>query len=207
MQSKLNLYWATGLLIIIAVLAWFAMLSNATHAPRDTQVTIQLTQTGTTTPGAPKHTVATAPLLEAPPVYKLEDDKITKANVVIVTNFRRQIIGLPPVRANAYLTQLAQQRADYLASHGKFEHDNVQEQVDKNAYDWNGIGENLAAGFASVTDMQTAWENSPSHYSIISTSYYKDIGVGIATGIYNDVPGTTFVVVLFGLQGKDAGTN
>ncbi len=162
-------------------------------------VPVEFVEASTTVVQTP--VLTTTPLLAPPPVYEPRGDKITKENIVAVTNRSRQALGLHSLEANTYLTKLAQQRAEYLASHGEFQH--LLSQADVIGTDWKAVGENLAVSFTSVTTMQEAWITSRKHFRVMSAPYYRDIGVGIATGTFNGVTDTTFVVVLFGRQWED----
>ncbi len=48
-------------------------------------------------------------------------------------------------------------------------------------------GENIAAGFASASEVLTGWINSPAHYAVLTNPNYRAIGVGRA---YSD--GSTY---------------
>ena len=64
-------------------------------------------------------------------------------------------------------------------------------------YRFSAAGENLAVNFFESSDVASAWMNSPSHRANIVKKGYKEIGIGVANGIYEG-RNTVFVVQFFG---------
>src|SRR3989338_5878655 len=58
-------------------------------------------------------------------------------------------------------------------------------------------GEHLAVNFFESDDVDQAWMNSPTHRANIVKEGYKEIGIGIASGVYQG-RNTTFVAQFFG---------
>jgi hypothetical protein len=44
-------------------------------------------------------------------------------------------------------------------------------------------GENMAAGYASATEVLNGWMNSPAHYAVLTNPNYRAIGVGRASSV------------------------
>lgn len=134
---------------------------------------------------------------------QITDDAITSNTLIALINLQRLSLNLGTVSPHPYLTQIAQAKADDLAAHSLFSHADsegmmIWKRVDENVYAYKGIGENLAVEFTSASGLVKAWVNSPTHYEVMTKSFYTDVGIGIAKGTFNGQPDVTFVVAVFG---------
>lgn len=71
--------------------------------------------------------------------------------------------------------------------------------LDKVGYDYEYAGENLAVNFTNSEDVSNAWMNSPLHRANILSENYKEIGMAMHDGVYENKD-TIFVVQMFGSQ-------
>lgn len=137
-----------------------------------------------------------------PGVVSIDRSTINVVNVIALTNQSREQNTETDLKENIYLDQLAQSRAEDLASHQIFSHIDSQgkhswEEVDTSVYNFQDFGENLAILFTNAETEQNAWMASPEHVANILKPSYQDIGVGIAQGLYDGAT-TTYVAVEFG---------
>jgi uncharacterized protein YkwD len=108
--------------------------------------------------------------------------------VVDLTNARRAEAGLRPLRLNAQLSQAAQSYSEVLAGSDCFAHTcgpvpEMANRVEGAGYgDWQAIGENIAAGYATPDDVVEGWMNSPGHRKNILSPSFSEIGIGLVTG-------------------------
>lgn len=127
---------------------------------------------------------------------------ITPENILIQTNLSRKDNNIPQLSWNDKLASSAQAKAEDLASKGYFAHNSPDGKtpwdfIAASGYDYLHAGENLAEGFFEAETTEEAWMNSPGHRANILNSNYKEMGVGIATGKYNNHT-VIFVVQHFG---------
>src|SRR3989344_227948 len=119
-----------------------------------------------------------------------------------LTNEKRAENDVPPLTQNELLNRAAQMKAEDMATNGYFAHTSPDgktpwywfEQV---GYRYTSAGENLAVNFFESSDVAEAWMDSPSHRENIIKANYKEIGIGIASGVYKGRD-TVFVAQLFG---------
>ncbi len=64
-------------------------------------------------------------------------------------------------------------------------------------YRYNTAGENLAMGFSSAEEIFSSWVQSPTHYANLIDPEYKEFGVAMESGTYNDLA-TVYVAQHFG---------
>jgi len=131
---------------------------------------------------------------------------ITVDTIFSFANQDRSGQGLPALKNNTKLNQAAQNKAQDMISNNYFAHTSPQgttpwRWIDKEKYDYNYAGENLAMDFTAAEKMNDAWMASPTHRANILNPKYKDIGIGIAQGNI-DGHGTTVVVQMFGSGDK-----
>jgi uncharacterized protein YkwD len=111
--------------------------------------------------------------------------KLTKAEqeIVDLTNEARKKEGLPPVKVNQILTEVARAYSVKMAKAQKLDHflDNtkVGMRAKEKGYKYAFIGENLAAGNFPVPKMFKGWMDSEKHRKNIMEKKFVEIGVGI----------------------------
>jgi hypothetical protein len=119
-----------------------------------------------------------------------------------LTNQKRQVFSLSELKESALLDKAAQMKAEDMASKGYFAHTSPEGKepwywFDQVGYKYNYAGENLAVNFNDSKDVSEAWMNSPTHRANLLKPVYREVGTGIATGIYKGQP-AVFVAQLYG---------
>lgn len=147
--------------------------------------------------------IVTVAVLTFGPVLPALSSAITQSNVIALTNSSRSANNLPALTANGKLDAAAQAKANDMMTKQYFAHvtpDNKQpwDFISAQGYSYQGAGENLGVGFFQSEGLEDAWMNSPGHRANILNSSFKEIGVGIATGIFQGQQATV-VVQMFGL--------
>lgn len=114
--------------------------------------------------------------------------------VVDLVNQHRASIGLPPLRRNANLDYAARYHAADMAEENYFDHDtydgwggttyvcNTWTRLRLYYPNYNGAGENIAAGYSTPEAVMQGWLNSPGHRANIERASFNEIGVGYYTG-------------------------
>jgi hypothetical protein len=126
---------------------------------------------------------------------------VLPAVVADLTNTQRTDNSLQPLTVSPLLSEAAQDKADDMAAKGYFSHVSPDgtlpwywfKQV---GYNYQYAGENLAINFNDSNDVVNAWMASPMHRANILKQQYTQVGIGIATGMYQGEQ-TTFVVQFF----------
>lgn len=114
----------------------------------------------------------------------------SKADVVALINNERAAIGIGGVASDSSLDALAQIRAQEIVS--TFSHTRPDGRPCFSVFDDGGIvysaaGENIAAGYASASDVMSGWMESPGHRANILNASYGKVGIGLYT-----VPGDAY---------------
>jgi len=129
---------------------------------------------------------------------------LTKAGVINLTNDQRTQNGLPALKENAKLDSAALAKAQDMLKNQYFEHVSPagagpQDLAKSVGYAYLAYGENLAMGnFADDKALVEGWMASPGHRANILNSSYREIGVAVVKGKYEDK--TTWLAVQeFGL--------
>lgn len=127
---------------------------------------------------------------------------VIAGDIVSLTNAERLANQAPRLTENKLLSASAQAKAEDMAAKGYFSHvgpDGKQPWawIESAGYDYRYAGENLAVRFVDSSDVVKAWMASRSHRANLIKPVYREIGVGIANGIYKGAP-ATFVVQHFG---------
>ena len=107
-----------------------------------------------------------------------------------LTNARRTARGLVKLRLDARLTELARDRARYMAQTGRFSHTqangtDVFDMIQSSGIRWYAAGEIIAWNTAEPLDDSAAfsvegWMGSPSHRAIVLSDDYNYVGFGLA---------------------------
>ncbi len=131
-------------------------------------------------------------------------DTALASQIITLTNTDRASQHIGAVKDNALLDQAAQKRADDMLARQYFSHTSPEGQAPwkwfiQNGYTYLYAAENLAMDFSDAASVEMAWMNSPTHRANIINAKYKDMGIGIARGIYQGKQ-TTIIVEFFGTQ-------
>jgi hypothetical protein len=111
-------------------------------------------------------------------------------HALVLTNRRRSDRGLIPLRLDTRLTQLARERAEYMARTGEFSHTQsggttVFDMIAASDIRWYAAGEIIAWNTAGPLDYSAefavqGWMGSPSHRAIVVSDLYNYVGFGLA---------------------------
>lgn len=113
--------------------------------------------------------------------------QITAGNILELLNRSREKEDLEALSPNDKLTRVAQDKlSDMIANH-YFAHTSPQgitpwHWFEKENYDYQFAGENLAINFVSAEGQHEAWMNSPTHRKNILNPNYKEIGIAVGAG-------------------------
>lgn len=129
---------------------------------------------------------------------------VLQSQIISLTNSDRSAQHVQPLTESAALDSAAQQKADDMLSKQYFAHTSPDGITPwywplKNNYLYMYAGENLALGFSDAQSVEAAWLASPTHRANILNSKYKNIGIGIAQGMYMGKP-AVFIVEEFGTR-------
>jgi uncharacterized protein YkwD len=124
-----------------------------------------------------------------------------------LVNAQRATHGLKPLRASRELRVAAERHGADMVAHGFFDHVSpftgaVTDRARRAGYVRGGgytLGEDIAWGAGELSTPEsivTAWMNSPGHRAVILDRGFRDIGVGMASGVpvAAEMPGATFVL-------------
>jgi len=133
---------------------------------------------------------------------------IVPAKVIQLANDDRRAAGLTDLQENEKLSRAADQKALDMLTNDYFAHTSPKgitpwKWIEKEGYDYNFAGENLAMDFTAAEKMNQAWLASPTHRANILSDRYTDIGVAAENGLINGHE-TTVVVQMFGSGDKNA---
>jgi uncharacterized protein YkwD len=117
----------------------------------------------------------------------LRDLDRVRAGMLAQVNAQRRKAGASPLKMNAELQKSAQAHAQDMLARGYFAHESpsgttVRERSRKAGYTWRAIGENIAEGQTSITEVVTTWMNSPGHRRNILEPGFRELGIGLVTG-------------------------
>jgi len=131
---------------------------------------------------------------------------ITLDKVVELTNKSRMENGEKPLSVSSKLSSAAEAKADDMIAKNYFSHTAPDgttpwHWIEKENYDYNYAGENLAMDFQSAEKMEDAWLASPTHRANILNEKYKEVGVAVKEGVI-DGHQTILTVVMFGSGDK-----
>ncbi|MGP3925644.1 CAP domain-containing protein [Streptomyces sp. 8N616] len=108
--------------------------------------------------------------------------------VVRLINARRAAAGCRPLRVSPALSRAATNHADVMARSGMLSHtgpDGSQQttRAARVGYrGWSVLGENIARGQKSPSQVTQDWMNSPGHRANILNCEFREIGVGVHKG-------------------------
>lgn len=127
---------------------------------------------------------------------------ISTAELLLLTNQKRQELGLAALTLNEELSLAAQLKAKDMFTKNYWAHnapDGITPWffIKKAGYEYAYAGENLARGFTHSKDVVDAWMASPSHRENMISKNYQDIGFAFMEGKMNGQE-TILVVEMFG---------
>ena len=124
--------------------------------------------------------------------------------IIALTNTLRKSLALEPLTENQKLNQAAVKKVEDMLINQYFAHQSPQGHdleyfLKLAAYNnYLTVGENLAIGYSDASEVMTAWKNSPTHYNNLVDPNFKEIGVALAGGLYQEQD-TVFTAQYFGL--------
>ena len=127
---------------------------------------------------------------------------LTKIDLIEFTNKSRDSLGLATLKENPKLNEAAFLKANDMLEKDYFAHNSPEgvtpwSFIKGVGYNYRFAGENLAICFLDSSEVHQAWMDSPSHQKNILNPNYKEIGIAVIKGIFQDKE-TTLVVQMFG---------
>ena len=91
----------------------------------------------------------------------------------------------PQLHWNSKLARAAQKHANNMAKRQFFDHKDPQgrtaaQRIEKENYVWRWVGENIAMGPRSTSEVMKGWLNSPGHCSNIMNHHFTEMGAAIS---------------------------
>jgi uncharacterized protein YkwD len=121
--------------------------------------------------------------------------ELVRAAVLCLHNRERARHGLPRLRENPLLRRAAERHTDNMVSERFFDHTSpsgstMVERIRRTGYtkrarSW-ALGENIAWGsgsLATATQIHRSWMKSPDHRANILERSFREIGIGIESGL------------------------
>ena len=138
---------------------------------------------------APKPAPAPAP---APAPVENNNTGVSSSNlsyeqkVVELVNVERQKAGLPALKMDSALSNVARAKSKDMAVNNYFAHQSptygsAGDMLRQYGISWRAWGENIAAGQSTPEIVVNAWMNSAGHRANILSSNFSKIGVGYVT--------------------------
>ncbi len=133
--------------------------------------------------------------------------------IISLTNTLRQNANLALLTESPLLNQAAYQKAENMLLNQYFAHTGPDKKTLADwlklvKYNYTVAGENLAMGFTSPEAVVNGWTRSQTHFKNMTDPDFKEIGVGMVSGLYTGV-NTTLVAQYFGsslpVQAKEPG--
>jgi uncharacterized protein YkwD len=117
-------------------------------------------------------------------------------------NHDRAIRGLRSLRVDVHLADIATTRAQTLASLGILSHSapgNLSSQLNAAGVRWYGWGEDIgwssySWGHDVALSLYTMWKHSPAHWTLMMSSHYNYLGIGLG---YRWPNGATYSSIVF----------
>ena len=134
----------------------------------------------------------------APPIAFWQEQMLSSLNTIRADN------GLEPLKLCNTLNRSAQGYAEVMAAQNFLEHEGKDGSTPSQRAQSAGyglyVGENIAAGYASVKEVMTGWTNSPGHFKNLIDSEYMHVGFGMASN--QETSYKTWWVQNFGFEGE-----
>ena len=127
------------------------------------------------------------------PAATLENNKAGSSSnltyeqkVVELVNVERQKAGLPALKMDSAISNLARAKSKDMAVNNYFAHQSptygsAGDMLRQYGISWHAWGENIAAGQSTPEIVVNAWMNSSGHRANILSSNFSKIGVGYVT--------------------------
>jgi hypothetical protein len=133
----------------------------------------------------------------APDIMAIEQEKI-----IAMVNDLRAGQNKNVLTVNTKLNVSSAMKANDMAQGSYFSHtspagNNLAYFLKQAGYNYSVAGENLAMGFNDTAELFQAWVDSPTHYNNIVDTDFKETGIGVMAGLYNDIP-TIYIAEHFG---------
>lgn len=126
---------------------------------------------------------------------------ISEQDIIDTTNEIRNNLGLNKLIPNTLLIAAARQKANDIFKYQSFQHNLNGEKfsswVKKTNYEYYYVGENLAINFTTSEKVIDAWLDSETHRKNIVNENFKEIGVAVVDGEFQNKK-TTVIVQIFG---------
>ncbi len=135
----------------------------------------------------------------APEPARSSPSKLGTIDALIAAHNReRSRAGLTPLTSSSLLTQAAQRHAEDMAAHRRMSHRGSDgslpsRRIERMDYEYQAMGENVAAGQPDVASVMNDWMHSRGHRRNI-LGKFTEIGAAYAT----DARGTPYWCVTFG---------
>lgn len=105
--------------------------------------------------------------------------------VVTLVNAERAKAGLPALKANAELSNVARLKSQDMIDKKYFSHTSPTygspfDMMKKFGVKYSAAGENIASGYPTAKAVVDGWMNSPGHKANILSKSFTEIGVGLA---------------------------
>ena len=132
----------------------------------------------------------------------LSDPTRVRSEMLDRANAERAAAGLPPLVLNPHLNDAAQRHAEDMLLRSYYSHSSPEgsspgDRVRKSGYTPLRVGENIARGALSVSEVMDNWMASREHRNNLLHPGFTDLGVGVAVG-RNSVGYTVLWVQDFG---------
>ena len=133
---------------------------------------------------------------------------ISAQRIIVLTNEVRQQYNLPLVKEDLLLNKAAEDKAQDMFKNKYFSHYSPAGTspwywIDRSGYDYYYAGENLAMNFLDTEEVIKGWLNSPSHRENLLNKDYKDMGIAVVSGDFNNEGINRILVVqMFGSEAK-----
>ncbi len=133
---------------------------------------------------------------------------ISAQRIIVLTNEVRQQYNLPLVKEDLLLNKAAEEKAQDMFKNKYFSHYSPTgvspwDWIDKSGYNYYYAGENLAMNFLDTEEVIKGWLNSPSHKENLLNKDYKDMGIAVVSGDFNNEGINRILVVqMFGSKVK-----
>lgn len=101
------------------------------------------------------------------------------AALALINGFRKNE-GLPPLRLNPVLTQIAKKQSDAMAASDKLSHSiggRLPRRLEQNGYEWAATAENIGAGYRTLAEAFSGWRDSPPHRKNMLNNKVTEMGI------------------------------